>query len=571
MSPHHVTQHNMEVSVSVCIFSRLELERSGFWSLMEGPLAPFSTTAVVPVGKVNSSSLLPRLAGSTDTFRSSCTLLFTGTMRSISIFLATLVTPCMAAAGNLNSADQLAARYVARPHAVYPRQVASHTSPTAPQQTGTIAGCSLWYNIASGDTCATVAGHFNMPLSQFLRFNPAVNSDCSQNFWLGYAYCVRVGPAVPSTPTGPTFEGTDCKCNKFYTVVSGDDCQSVATKFGITTSEFFQYNPAVDSNCANNFWIGNSYCVGVSGASTCPATTTATTTTTMAPGATTNTLTGTAIGSPSPAGPTFTGIPCQCNEFHPVSNGDTCDTIAAQYAITTAQFLEWNPAVSSDCSSNFWIGNWYCVGVTGDPECPVASTTSEEPVTTAGPTPASATFPGIPCECSAFYKLLPDDTCESVFTRFNIDADDFFDWNPEVSRNCTFNFYIGYSYCVGVGAAGSCTVTSSFTGTGSNTATDYSYVSDGTKATLAPRPTATDFPPSPVQDGAPINCESTFYFFYFIFFFYGIESTQLTQERPAKAKSTTKPTLWIHATRLCITSRTRCRRHNCKRRSPFCS
>jgi hypothetical protein len=88
------------------------------------------------------------------------------------------------------------------------RQVASWTSPTAPQQTGTVSGCRLWYNIVSGDTCAKVASSFGIPVSQFLAWNPAVSADCSQNFWSGYAYCVRVGPAAGTAPAGPTFTGT---------------------------------------------------------------------------------------------------------------------------------------------------------------------------------------------------------------------------------------------------------------------------------------------------------------------------------------------------------------------------
>lgn len=74
------------------------------------------------------------------------------------------------------------------------RQAASFTSPSAPQQTGTIAGCSLWAVVKSGDTCETLASSFGIPRSQFLAWNPAVSSNCETNFWLDYAYCVRVGP-----------------------------------------------------------------------------------------------------------------------------------------------------------------------------------------------------------------------------------------------------------------------------------------------------------------------------------------------------------------------------------------
>jgi len=78
---------------------------------------------------------------------------------------------------------------------VVPRQaVPSYTLPPGPQQTGTVAGCSLWAVVNEGDTCATLSSAFGIPVSQFIAWNPAVSADCANNFWAGYSYCVRVGP-----------------------------------------------------------------------------------------------------------------------------------------------------------------------------------------------------------------------------------------------------------------------------------------------------------------------------------------------------------------------------------------
>lgn len=268
--------------------------------------------------------------------------------------------------------------------------------------------------------------------------------------------------------------------------------------YGVSRAQFLAWNPAVSSDCGSNFWLGNWYCVGISGETTCHATATSTT----SPPAT-------VTGDPAPSGPTHSGIPCQCNNYHTIVSGETCESLTTQYGITLAQFLSMNPAVNQDCSVNFWLGSSYCVGVTGDLECPVSSSSSELPVTTAGPTPASPTFPNTDCRCNAFYKLREEDTCESITERFDMDLADFLIWNPEVAQNCTFNFYVGYSYCVGVDNVGACSSgpSSSFTRTGLNTATDYSYVSDGTKARDNPRPTATGFPPEPLQPGTPANCQ----------------------------------------------------------------
>lgn len=218
---------------------------------------------------------------------------------------------------------------------------------------------------------------------------------------------------------------------------------------------------------------------------------------------------------------------------------DTCDTIPAAFGITRAQFLAWNPAVSADCTQNFWAGYAYCVGVSSSSEstpasilasptplstflgipctCAPTSTTkagtpssssSSSHATTAGPKPTTPTFPNIACNCNKFYDIGPDDTCPSVQTRFGITADQFFQWNPDVSKNCTFNFYVGFSYCVGADASGACsTVSSQPAHTGVTETPSYSAITDGTFATQGPRPTSTDWPPKPVQEGVPSNCE----------------------------------------------------------------
>lgn len=46
-----------------------------------------------------------------------------------------------------------------------------------------------------------------------------------------------------------------------------------------------------------------------------------------------------------------------------ISAGDSCETIEAKFGITAAEFLAWNPAVSADCETNFWVDEAYCVGV----------------------------------------------------------------------------------------------------------------------------------------------------------------------------------------------------------------
>ncbi len=270
----------------------------------------------------------------------------------------------------------------------------------------------------------------------------------------------------------------------------------------------------MSSDCLQNFWSGYAYCVGV-GSSSTP---------TSSPAAGSSG----AAGSPNPAGPTFSGIPCTCNSYYTIEKGDTCPSVAAKFGITRDQFLAWNPAVSADCAVNFWTGQSYCVGISGATACPAPSTSKPTTVststtkvattpstsshaTTAGPAPVTPTFPNTACNCNKFYDLGPDDTCPSVQSRFGITADQFLQWNPDVSANCTFNFYVGFSYCVGVSSSAACSGFSSSSSpqTGSTNTLPYSAITGGTFATQGPRPTSTDWPPQPVQPGIPSSCENS--------------------------------------------------------------
>lgn len=91
-----------------------------------------------------------------------------------------------------------------------------------------------------------------------ITLQPAVSTDCATNFWLGEAYCVGTGTVgvsstkstksdaphttVHTTPDKPTQTGTICNCNKWYDVVEGDDCGTIATVFGIKLADFLKMN-----------------------------------------------------------------------------------------------------------------------------------------------------------------------------------------------------------------------------------------------------------------------------------------------------------------------------------------
>lgn len=152
--------------------------------------------------------------------------------------------------------------------------------------------------------------------------------------------------------------------NKWYNVVSGDSCSLVESTFGITHAQFIAWNPAVSEDCSTNFWIGDTYCVGVS-------TTGATSTT-----ATATSSISASSAQTSPGSPTMSGIPCNCNLYYDVKSGDSCGTVESKFGITHSEFLLWNPAVSQDCATNFWVDESYCVGVGSGDLCVTTSLTS---------------------------------------------------------------------------------------------------------------------------------------------------------------------------------------------------
>ena len=145
-------------------------------------------------------------------------------------------------------------------------------------QTGLVSDCNEFYYSQDGDGCVSVADAFDISETQFIAWNPAVGSECT-NFWLNEYYCksnksaflletdlyigVGVLSGTPVATPSPIQTGVVSDCTGFYESVNGDGCLSVATANDITEAEFIAWNPAVGSDCTN-FWISEYYCKNVS-------------------------------------------------------------------------------------------------------------------------------------------------------------------------------------------------------------------------------------------------------------------------------------------------------------------
>ncbi|OGM49023.1 putative muramidase [Aspergillus bombycis] len=150
--------------------------------------------------------------------------------------------------------------------------------------------------------------------------------------------------------------------------------------------------------------------------------------------------------------------------------------------------------------------------------------------------PSHPTLPGTAPNCNKWYTAKKGDDCSTVQRDSGISADDFFGWNPSVSKDCKKNFWADTSYCVGVGPAittGTPTPTGLPSTTTPRQSTETTPISSGsrgsgtsisapsssptTKATYTfnhptttwtPSPPAqeTAWPPTKTQPGQPTSC-----------------------------------------------------------------
>ncbi|KAI3067253.1 hypothetical protein CBS147339_8519 [Penicillium roqueforti] len=137
---------------------------------------------------------------------------------------------------------------------------------------------TVWYN----PTCEELAQKYstasnNITLTQFLTWNANILGSCgflndAQRICksppgghfspTGVVYAPTAAGSYYSTATAaePTQSGTTASCGLFYNVVSGDTCNSVALRFGITFDELQNLNTFLWNNCTN-LWLDNSICV----------------------------------------------------------------------------------------------------------------------------------------------------------------------------------------------------------------------------------------------------------------------------------------------------------------------
>lgn len=276
-------------------------------------------------------------------------------------------------------------------------------------------------------------------------------------FFIGAAVAAHVSPSHlrprDPKPKGPVDPGISPYCtyydeayDKSYT------CDDLLSAWVISKQDFESWNPAVGSDC--KLVLGHSYCVEVNHGNPLSTTTTTTKTTTKTTTTTTTTTTSVpkpkpTISAPSGPSPTQDGLVHDCKAYYLVKAGDTCDKISQMYGtFSTAQFIEWNPAVGSSCTG-LWADYYYCVGVPGTPtsRTSTAGPTSTKPAN--GVTTPQPTQPNMVQDCDQFVYVNPGDQCGTVASRAGVSLSDFLQWNPSTGKDCSGLWANTYA-CVGV-------------------------------------------------------------------------------------------------------------------------
>ncbi|GJP54059.1 hypothetical protein CLOM_g13175 [Closterium sp. NIES-68] len=269
--------------------------------------------------------------------------------------------------------------------------------------------------------------------------NPCGGGTCSDvgdgTYTCACASGYAIGAAVDGSPTCMPAAGLA----KSYVTLPGDNCTTVATAFGISTSTLTALNTFI--NCSVTEYLPPGIALTVSGSVT-SLSSYCTTTYTVRPSDTCYTiannffngsLTALATNNPGlsckrlfksqqiclemiPASTTSSAV--QCGQSVAVLIGDTCASLATKYIISTSTFVTLNPGLN--CSSTLTVGSYVCVA-------PKSSATT--------------------INCTGFYRVMQGDTCPSIWNGANLTMSMFLAINPGIQCQAPY-LAIGQQVCI---------------------------------------------------------------------------------------------------------------------------
>ncbi|KAF5252511.1 hypothetical protein FANTH_2405 [Fusarium anthophilum] len=360
---------------------------------------------------------------------------------------------------------------------VFPIVQGQDEKPGAPVHPGQPSNCIAWHTVTQGDDCETVPKKYYITKEEFLSWNPAVSKDCLTNFWLKYAYCVRIdGTSAVYTSARST------ETSKTTAITKSDNPASPSSK--ITSTKDVSSTISTSTKPAS----------GTTSEST--VTTSVNTTYSVRNPVSTWNITTPTTDVAWPPKATQSGQPKDCNKWHLVRGRQSCQGVLNIHSSSLKKddFFKWNPEVHEDCSGLF-VGYWYCVGVklnTTDnlewetstpPFTPPSEPTSYTPTKL---TPADSDFTPtpshgpMPTDCIHYHQAEADESCRDILKTYSyLSKDQFFKYNPVLKNNCD-GLWKDNWYCVGV------------------------------KSELLMPPTATTTP-SDIPSGSPKDCKAWYY------------------------------------------------------------
>jgi len=128
---------------------------------------------------------------------------------------------------------------------------ATSSAPSAaPTRTGTASGCAVYHTVASNEGCWDLQQMYAITFDELYSWNTDIGTNC-ESLWTGYGVCVA----------GPVRAGTPSTCSQYYTVKSGDSCESIQQSYSISFSQLWAWNNDIGSSC-EGLWLGYAVCVG---------------------------------------------------------------------------------------------------------------------------------------------------------------------------------------------------------------------------------------------------------------------------------------------------------------------
>ncbi|KAG8720994.1 hypothetical protein FRC08_016464 [Ceratobasidium sp. 394] len=232
--------------------------------------------------------------------------------------------------------------------------------------------CQPIYTVKSGDTCSAIATANKITVDQIIANNPNVGSTCAIS--VGLSLCVKAGAtSTSSTATTSSASPTSTACTRFTTIQSGDTCDTIGARAGISRYWLGVLNPTINSACSN-IQSGQALCVD-SAAHNCGSVYQITGQEGGCQGiANSLKLTVANMISLNPninsgctniyvnevicTAPRSTTAPSKaCTRNYSVVPGDTCNGIAAKNSLTNLQLASINPSLN--CNT-LGVGNALC-------------------------------------------------------------------------------------------------------------------------------------------------------------------------------------------------------------------